>query len=133
LAVFFEQQHCSGCDEMHSIALQDKEIQELISKFQVARLNLHGQTPVVTTDGKKMTESEWARNLKVAFTPSIVFFDQHGKEVFRVEAYLKTFHLASSFDYVASGAYKTQPSFQRYVELRADELRNNGITVDLWK
>lgn len=133
LAVFFEQQHCPGCDEMHLNALKEPETRQLIDKFEVVRLNLFGKQPVLTPDGKKTTEAEWARALKVAYTPSIVFFDERGKEVFRVEAYLKTFHLQSSLDYVASRAYLTQPSFQRFVKARGDALRERGVVIDLWK
>jgi hypothetical protein len=34
-------------------------------------------------------------------------------------------------DYVSSGAYKTQSNFQRYVDQRADQLREQGIEVNL--
>lgn len=133
LAVFFEQKHCASCDEMHTIALQEPETRQLLEKFEVVRLNLFGKLPVLTPDGKKSNEAAWARALKVAYTPSIVFFDERGKEVFRVEAYLKTFHLQSSLDYVASGAYRSQPNFQRFVEARGDALRAAGVVVDIWK
>jgi thioredoxin-related protein len=126
LAVFFEQPHCAACDEMHMDALKEPETRKLIEKFEVVRLNLFGKQPVLTPD-------EWARALKLAYTPSIVFFDEHGKEVFRVEAYLKAFHLQSSLDYVASRAYLTQPSFQRFVKARGDALREKGVEIDLWK
>ena len=33
-----------------------------------------------------------------------------------MEAFLQPFHLASGLEYVASGAYLAQPSFQRYVQ-----------------
>jgi hypothetical protein len=56
-----------------------------------------------------------------------------GKEIIRIEAFLKTFHTQSVFDYVLSGGYKTETSFQRYIEHRADQIRNTGKTVDLWK
>jgi hypothetical protein len=35
------------------------------------------------------------------------------------------------YDYVLSGAYKTQPSFQRYLQGRVAELAAQGIHVDL--
>ncbi len=133
LAVLFEQKHCAGCDEMHAIGLKEPETRQLLEKFEVVRLNLFGKAPLVTPEGRKLTEAEWGRALKVAYTPTLVFFDQKGGEVFRVEAYLKTFHLQSSLDYVASGAYRTQPNFQRFIQTRADELRAKGIEVDIWK
>jgi hypothetical protein len=36
-------------------------------------------------------------------------------------------------DYVASGAYHTQPNFQRFIAARADKLEAQGVHVDLWK
>jgi thioredoxin-related protein len=118
---------------MHLVALKEVEAKQLIEKFEVVRLNLLGKQAVLTPDGKKSTEAEWARALKVSYTPSIVFFDERGKEVFRVEAYLKTFHLQSALDYVASRAYLSQPSFQRFIKARGDALREKGVVIDLWK
>ena len=56
-----------------------------------------------------------------------------GREVFRIDAYLRPFHVESSLDYVASGAYRDEPSFQRFIQERAERLRAAGGTVDLWK
>ena len=133
LMVLFEQKECAACDEMHAHAFKNTETLALLKQFDVVRLSLFGKAPLVTPDGKQMTEAEWGRALKVAYTPSIVFFDAQGKEVFRVDAYLKTFHLNSSLDYVASKEYLSQPNFQRFVEARAEKLRKAGITFDLWE
>ena len=53
--------------------------------------------------------------------------------MFRIDAYLRPFHLESSLDYVASGAYRDEPSFQRFIQARAERIRARGATVDLWK
>ncbi len=83
-------------------------------------------------DDRRSPTTTWARELRVAYTPSLVFFDR-GREVFRVDTYLRPFHLASALDYVASGAYRKEPSFQRYVQARAERLRGRGEKVELWK
>ena len=62
-----------------------------------------------------------------------MFFDRSGTEVFRIDAYLRPFHLASSLEYVASGAYRDEPSFQRFIQARTERLRAQGKNVDLWK
>jgi hypothetical protein len=46
--------------------------------------------------------------------------------VFRVEAYLKPFHFVSSLDYVASRRISSTPSFQRYIQARAEQIRACG-------
>jgi thioredoxin-related protein len=132
LAVFFEQKDCAACDELHAVGFRDARLRAMLAKFDVARLELFGRAPVVTPSGRRASEGEWARELGVAYTPSAVFFDSAGKEVFRLDAYLRPFHLASSFDYVASGAYRTQPSFQRYLQARAAKIREAGGKVELW-
>jgi len=132
LLVFFEQRHCAGCDEMHATTLQAPETRTLLGHFEVARLHLFGRTPVVTPGGEHLSEEAWGRRLNVAYTPALVFFNRQGKEVFRIDAYLKTFHVQSALDYIASGAYRKQPSFQRFLQERADKLRARGVTVKIW-
>lgn len=133
LLVFFEQAQCSGCDEMHADGLKRPEMLALLDKFDVARIDIRSNAPVLTPDGKKMTSSQWGKALDIGYTPSLVFFDQRGKEVFRTEAYLKSFHLQSALEYIASDAYLKQPEFQRYIESRAAGIRERGGKVELWK
>ncbi len=61
----------------------------------------------------------------------MVFFAE-GAEVFRTEAYLRPFHLSSALDYVASRSYAREPSFQRFVQARAERRRTRGERVELW-
>lgn len=132
LAMLFEQKQCAACDELHLKGFADRAVRELVGRFDVARVELFGSERLVTPDGRSLTAAEWGRELKVAYAPTLVFFDAAGREVFRVEAYLKPFHIASSFDYVASGAYRTQPRFQRYIQGRAERIRAAGGKVEVW-
>jgi thioredoxin-related protein len=132
LAVLFEQKECAACDELHRAGFEDTDVRRAVARVDVARLELFGTERVVTPDRRSLTAAEWGRELKVAYTPTFVFFDPAGTEVFRVEAYVRPFHLASSFEYVASGAYRTEPSFQRYLQARAEKIRAAGGRVDLW-
>jgi thioredoxin-related protein len=132
LAVLFEQKECAACDELHQKGFAEPAVRALIGRLDVARVELFGAEKLVTPGGRTLTAAQWGQELKVAYTPTIVFFDPGGAEVFRMEAYLRPFHLAGSFDYVASGAYRTQPSFQRYLQARADKIRASGGRVDLW-
>lgn len=132
LAVLFEQKQCAACDELHGEGFRNSVVRPLTGRLDFARLDLFGSAALVTPSGKSLTAADWGRQLKVAYTPTIVFFDATGREVFRIEAYLKPFHLASALDYVASGAYLEQPSFQRYIQSRAARIRSEGGRVDLW-
>ena len=133
LMLLFEQKQCKLCDEYHEDIYQRPETQQQLSRFNIVRLDMWGDTPVLAFDGNKTTARKLARQLDVKYAPSMVFFDKAGKEVFRTEAYLKAFHTQSVLDYVASGAYRSQPNFQRYIATRADRLEAQGVHVDLWK
>ena len=133
LAVVFETPDCAACDELHREGFRRKEVLALVKRFDVARFALGARTGLTTPDGRTIGAAAWARELDVTYTPTIVFFDPGGVEVFRVSAYLRPFHLASSFDYVATGAYRSEPSFQRYIQGRAERMRAQGHRVDLWQ
>jgi thioredoxin-related protein len=132
LALFVEQTACQACDEMHAGPLAAAETRRLLGRFDAARIDLFGRQTVVGPDGKRSTEAELARSLAIAYTPSLLFFDEAGREVLRIEGYVRTLHLQSALDYVASGAYRTQPSFQRFLQQRAEQLRKQGREVRLW-
>lgn len=131
LLVMFEQKKCKPCDELHMDILKREESVELLSRFDVAVLDMWSTEEIKTPSGEKVKIRDWAKQLDLKYAPSLLFFDDGGKEVFRTDAYLKAFHTQSVMDYVSSGAYKTQSNFQRYVDERADHLREQGIEVNL--
>jgi len=132
VAVLFETPYCAACDELHGEAFKRADVIQFLKRFDVVRLSFADRAEVVTPAGAKTNGEAWARALGIAYTPSVVFFDGT-TEVLRVEAYLRPFHLASALEYVSSGAYRKEPSFQRFVQTRAERLRERGETVDLWK
>lgn len=133
LLVIFEERWCKSCDELHNDILPRPLSQSLLKQFDVVVLDRWGKDKVETPSGKILTALQWAQQLNIKYAPSMVFFDNNDQEVFRTEAYLKSFHVQSVMDYVASGAYKTQPNLQRYIQSRADKIREDGGEVDLWK
>ncbi|MGD8925354.1 MAG: thioredoxin fold domain-containing protein [Thioalkalispiraceae bacterium] len=132
IAVFFEQTDCPNCDTLHNKVLVDKSIHQTVKDFEVIQLDMWSDTPVTTPKGKKTTAKQWARQLDVKYAPTIVVFDGSGKEIIRSEAFFKIFHTNGILTYVSSGAYKKQPSFQRYLNGVAHDLQAEGKDVDIW-
>ncbi|MDX9766862.1 MAG: thioredoxin fold domain-containing protein [Ectothiorhodospiraceae bacterium] len=131
LLVSFEQQQCAACDELHLDILDRAESRELLERFHVVLLDMWSNDQIQTPDGRELSVSDWARSLGVHYAPSMLFFDRTGREVFRTEGFLRAFHVQSALDYVASGAWREQPEFQRYIEHRADRMRAIGVELDL--
>jgi len=132
LAVLFETPHCAACDELHREAFTRKEVLSQLAKFDVVRLSPLSGDALVAPGGQHLKTADWASRLKLTYVPAMLFFDERGREVFRIEAYLRPFHLAGSLEYVASGAYRTEPSFQRFLQAEAERRRARGENVDLW-
>ena len=109
---------CRECVELEREGLVRAEVARQLDRFTVVRRDSAGA---------------WARRNNVGYTPTLVFIEPGGREAFRAEGYLRPFHLAATMDYVASGAYRGEPSFQRYLQARADAMRAQGKAVDLWK
>lgn len=133
LAVVFETRRCRPCDEMHDEAFARPALRAVLARLDVARLGLGDRAAIVTPDGRRVDAADWARELKVEFTPAVVFFGDDGREVFRLDGYTRPFHFESAFDYVASGAWRREPQFQRFVQARAERRRAAGERVDLWR
>ncbi len=131
LLVLFEQKQCQACDELHLDIFKRKETREFLDKFDIVLLDMWSRQSLVTPKGYYKKADRWVKDLDVKYAPSMVFFDPGGNEVFRSEAYLKSFHIQSILDYVSSAAYREQPNFQRYIQSRADALEARGIHVNL--
>ncbi len=129
--ILFEQDQCPACDELHSDALKRSETKALAKRFDAVQLNMWSKTTITGFDGKPTSAFALAQSLDIKYAPSFVFFDKNNKEVIRMEAYLKAFHIQSVMDYVSTEAYKSEKSFQRYIDVRADEIREKGGTVEL--
>lgn len=133
LAVLFETRHCAACDELHREGFRRPDVQAALDRFDVARIALGSRETITTPAGRHLAGGDWARELGIGYTPSVVFFDAGGQESFRVEAYVRPFHFASSFEYVAAGGPSAEPEFQRWLQHKAEHLKGRGGKLELWK
>ena len=131
LVVMFEQPVCAACDELHQDILQREPVSFSLSNFDGVILDTWSDAPIQTPTGKETTVRDWAAQLGIQYTPSLVFFDNVGREVFRTEAYLKGFHIHGALDYVATRSYDYEPSFQRFLQSRTDALHARGVEVEM--
>jgi thioredoxin-related protein len=113
LLVLFEQPNCHACDVLHSEPLRNPLVRKRLQAFEVVQLNVwDDKTPLLTPDGKRKTPRQWARDLGLYYAPTLLFFDERGQEVFRIESVVQFYRLASVLRYVADKAYLQYPLFQ---------------------
>jgi len=114
LVVFFEQGKCHACDVLHTGPLTNKELREEVQKMEAVQLDMWSNTPVVTPSGEKTTAKEWARRLGLFYAPAMVFFDEKGNEVIRVDAVAQFYRLLGVFGYMNKRAYIQFPNYQQW-------------------
>ena len=144
LIVLIEQKGCPYCREMHEKNFSREDIVKTTTeKFVVIQVNMWGARDVVDFDGETLSESDLMRKWAVSFTPTTLFFawDDANKPpanmrealAFRMPGYFKPFHHISGLEYVSSDGYKEQPSFQRWLQAKADKMREEGKEVKIWE
>ena len=110
LLVYFGQDGCPYCAKLMSTNFAQRSIVEKTRKhFLPVALNLWGDRELTWIDGRRMTEKELGRTLDVQFTPTLLFFDEAGKVVVRLNGYWPPQRFEAVLDYVAGRREKGQP------------------------
>lgn len=115
LVVFFERRACHACDILHSEPLQEKEVLDRIALVEAVQLDADdSRTPVLTPGGQRTNPEEWAEELDIHWAPTLVFFDEHGEEIIRIDSVVHMNRLRNVLDYVLTQGYKEYPTFERW-------------------
>ena len=108
------QANCHACDVLHTGPLQESDIGERIRQLDLTQLNIWSDTPVITPAGKRTTARAWADQLGLFYTPTLIFFDEQGNEILRLDSVVQFYRLRNVLDYINSGAYRQYPTFQQW-------------------
>ncbi|MDT8388418.1 MAG: thioredoxin fold domain-containing protein [Thiogranum sp.] len=114
LVVFFEQGDCHACDVLHTGPLTEPDVRASIERMDVAQLGMWEDTPVITPAGERTTARAWADRLGLFYSPTLIFFDEAGDEILRLDSVVQFYRLRKVLDYVQSGAYRDYPNFQQW-------------------
>ena len=112
LMVLFEKGNCETCKQLHDDTLNQADVQKLMTHFDAIRLDMWSDTPLVTPSGDNMTAVEWAENLGLFYAPTIVFFDESGNEIYRIDSLVKLRRLSGILRYIISGDYTDEPNYE---------------------
>ena len=107
VAIFFHQDGCPYCNALVERNLAQKAVLEKAkNNFDFIALNMWGDRMVTYVNGKQYKEKDLALALKVQFTPTLMFYDEEGKIVLRLNGYRSPTKFMADMDYVI--ATKTQ-------------------------
>ena len=116
LMIYFGQDGCPYCRAlMQTNFTQPRLVQKTRSNFVALALNIWGDREVTGLDGRAMPEKELARVLRVQFTPTVLFLDEKGNVVARLNGYYPPHRFEAALDYVADRLESKQP-FASYMK-----------------
>lgn len=114
LMIYFHQKGCPYCAELVNNNFSQKNIVSLMNKsFDAIHINMWGDREVTTLTGKSLTEKKYAAAKKVWFTPTLLFLDEKGKVVLRVNGYYPPHQFLAALEYVA-GKNESKTDFRSF-------------------
>lgn len=122
LLVIFEAEGCEECPVLHEKVLALPEVRELLERYEVVRLDAHDpKTPVLAPDGRRTTPAEWYADTGFTRLPTMLFFEETGKEVLRTDALMLRQRMMNSLMYTLERAYEKDWTYQRFARSKAIE------------
>jgi thioredoxin-related protein len=115
LIIYFGQKRCAYCEQFLETNLGIEDIQNYIREhYDIIPIDIWGVDDIKDTDGKSYSERELSIHYKTNFTPSLVFYDDKGKPVFRLRGYYPPYKFRAALKYVVEGFYKKE-TFRDYL------------------
>lgn len=102
LLVYFGQDGCPYCAELFNNNFSQPHIVEYARQhFDAIDLNIWGNRLVTDLSGAELPENEFAEKLQVRFTPTILFLNEKGATVLRINGYYPPHQFLAALHYVA--------------------------------
>jgi len=95
------------------------------ARYEVIAINMWGDREVTDLAGDVTTEKEFARDLRVMFTPTLLFMDGQGNVVLRLNGYYPPHEFNAALDYGAKYS-GSDPDFRSYLA-RVDPAPASGM------
>lgn len=109
LVLVFSMDGCAACRALEERTLRDKAVRAFLrDRYDLVRLDLRGTLAIVEPRGEKTSESEFAAELGVFATPTLIVLDRHGRPVKRLVGTLPPAAFIESMAATPSGGARAQ-------------------------
>jgi len=115
LLVLFERPNCEACDRFHQRVLTDKPVRRLLERFDTVQLDAtDNKTAVLTPAGSRITPKIWHYRMGLNYSPAMVFFDEAGNEITRLDSEVKRWRMEGTLQLILEGSYTKDTQVQRW-------------------
>ncbi len=106
LAIFMHLNNCPYCYKMLEENFVNAPYTQFIKdNFDVLVINIRGDRDIDLNETTSLTEKEFAKMLKVSYTPTILFLNKDNKTVLRLNGYRSVPAFKHALEYVQQTAY----------------------------
>jgi len=120
IILYFHQDGCPYCKKLLDDNFSRKDIvNKMKQHYELLAINMWGDKAVTLVTGEETTEKEFAKSMKVMFTPTLVALDNKGAPLFRMNGYYEPDKFSSVLDYLllfsdTSVDNQKQPDFNEF-------------------
>ena len=115
LLVAFDQPGCGACARFRKRVLSDPAVRELMASYDAVHLDATDATAsLITPGGERMSPKRWADKLQLEYEVAVVFFDEAGKEVFRLDSESGRDRVRGAMQYTLEKGYLRHENMQRW-------------------
>lgn len=124
--LYFHQHGCPYCAKLVNENFTDPNTQSYVQqKFEGITINMWGDKEVVSVGDRIFSEKDFALALKVQYTPTILFLNEKGKTILRLNGYYppEKFKLALKY---AGEHLESKISFNQYMVQNSEQSTSKG-------
>jgi thioredoxin-related protein len=129
--LFFHLNECPYCDKMLKESFSKPPLKDFIqAHFDVIAINTKGDREVAFSKDQSFTEKALSQQLKVQYTPTILFLDSNNNAVARLNGYRSLTKFKHILNYVNDAAYKNttlEAYLEQHVAKSVYTLRDNPL------
>lgn len=130
--LYFYQDGCPYCAKLLQDNFSQREIVDKTRQnFEVIAINMWGDREVTDLEGNTVPEKEFAANLRVMFTPTLLFLDEQGQVILRINGYYFPARFDIALDYAAE-KMEQQLRFSSYLQQRAPVQASGKLHMEPW-
>jgi thioredoxin-related protein len=128
--LYFYQDGCPYCAKLLQDNFGQRPIAEKTQKyFDVIALNLWGDREVTNLQGNTLKEKDFAVQMKVMFTPTLIMLNEKGEVAMRINGYYAPDRFTAALDYAGQKKEKTS-TFPDYFAKHAGTPAQGKLHVD---
>lgn len=128
--LYFHQPSCPYCAKLVNENFKDAGIKKYIQKhFDGIAINMWGDREIIGVGNKTFTEKQFALALKVQYTPTVLFLNEQGKTILRLNGYYPPKKFRAALRY-AGEHLETQQTFNAYLKASSKVVAQNKIHAE---